>query len=310
MGPRRCRPAPGAVPARAERVSGRPGAFDRAGLEPRGGGAPAGRLRFRLLPGLPDSRRPHRLRQAHTTFNRNRGDWVSTETFSAGPRRSIQTVHCHNDGDYYDDGLFWRDGSYPPYPDMDRYDKVLTDCRRVPASDRRPIFEQGLHPEHQGVPGTWAGVGAEGPQGEPAAQFLPPAARVRRADVPAVRLAGVLEAFHRPRAEEPPARRRLLRLERRPVLLQSASRGGRGPGGGQGALGHRRAARPDGVDAAARRAGRAGDHSQHDDPDVRHREFRRLRGGDRMGLREMGGPGPGPRRPAAGMAAGGRSRGA
>lgn len=60
----------------------------------------------------------------HSSFNRNRGDWVSTEQMQRWAQTGIQTVHCHNDGDYYDDGLFWRDGSYPPYPDMDGYDRV------------------------------------------------------------------------------------------------------------------------------------------------------------------------------------------
>lgn len=64
----------------------------------------------------------------HTSFNRNRGEWVNEEQVKRWKESGIQTVHCHNDGDYYDDGLFWRDGSYPPYPDMDRYNKVLTDC--------------------------------------------------------------------------------------------------------------------------------------------------------------------------------------
>ena len=45
--------------------------------------------------------------------------------------------------------MFWHDGAYPPYPDMDRYDKVLTDCRRVGDSDREPTSPtRRLHPEH------------------------------------------------------------------------------------------------------------------------------------------------------------------
>ncbi len=52
----------------------------------------------------------------HTAFNRNRGAWVSTEEIRRWAEQGIETVHCHNDGDCYDDGLFWRDGSYPPTP--------------------------------------------------------------------------------------------------------------------------------------------------------------------------------------------------
>lgn len=82
----------------------------------------------------------------HTSFNRNRGQWVSTEAIRRWADNGIQTVHCHNDGDYYDDGLFWRDGSYPPYPDMDRYDRVLTDCRRVGIRTATYFSNKELHP--------------------------------------------------------------------------------------------------------------------------------------------------------------------
>ncbi|NLX95473.1 MAG: hypothetical protein GXY83_04795 [Rhodopirellula sp.] len=82
----------------------------------------------------------------HTTFNRNRGNWVSTEEIGRWAEKGIQTVHCHNDGDYYDDGLFWRDGAYPPYPDMDRFDRVLSDCRRVGIRTATYFSNKELHP--------------------------------------------------------------------------------------------------------------------------------------------------------------------
>ncbi|MCL4194726.1 MAG: hypothetical protein KJZ87_23510, partial [Thermoguttaceae bacterium] len=95
----------------------------------------------------------------HTSFNRNRGNWVSTETIEQWAEKGIETVHCHNDGDYYDDGLFWRDGSYPPYPDMDRYDRVLTDCRRVGIRTATYFSNKELHPstrEFQEHGAEWA----------------------------------------------------------------------------------------------------------------------------------------------------------
>lgn len=95
----------------------------------------------------------------HTSFNRNRGNWVSTETIEQWAEKGIETVHCHNDGDYYDDGLFWRDGSYPPYPDMDRYDRVLTDCRRVGIRTATYFSNKELHPstkEFQEHGADWA----------------------------------------------------------------------------------------------------------------------------------------------------------
>lgn len=85
----------------------------------------------------------------HTSFNRNRGNWVSTEEIQRWAEQGCQTVHCHNDGDYFDDGLFWRDGSYPPYPDMDRYDRVLQDCRRVGIRTATYFSNKELHPSTQ-----------------------------------------------------------------------------------------------------------------------------------------------------------------
>lgn len=82
----------------------------------------------------------------HGSFNRNKGEWVSAEQVNQWVEQGIQTVHCHNDGDYYDDGLFWRDGSYPPYPDMERYDKVLQECRKVGIRAATYFSNKELHP--------------------------------------------------------------------------------------------------------------------------------------------------------------------
>lgn len=82
----------------------------------------------------------------HATFNRNRGDWASPAQIERWAKSGIQTVHCHNDGDYYDDGLFWRDGAYPPYPDMDRFDRVLTDCRQAGIRTATYFSNKELHP--------------------------------------------------------------------------------------------------------------------------------------------------------------------
>jgi len=82
----------------------------------------------------------------HTSFNRNRGNWVSTEETRRWAAQGYQTAHCHNDGDYYDDGLFWRDGAYPPYPDMERFDKVLWDCRQAGIRTATYFSNKELHP--------------------------------------------------------------------------------------------------------------------------------------------------------------------
>jgi hypothetical protein len=68
----------------------------------------------------------------HSTFNRNKGKWLTEEEIKELAESGVKTVHCHNDGDYYDDGLFWRDGLYPPYPseDMEKFDRVIETCHR------------------------------------------------------------------------------------------------------------------------------------------------------------------------------------
>lgn len=89
----------------------------------------------------------HALRPwLHSSFNRNRGDWVSPEQIRRWADSGIQTVHCHNDGDYFEDGLFWRDGAYPPYPDMEKYDQVIADCHRVGIRVATYFSNKELHP--------------------------------------------------------------------------------------------------------------------------------------------------------------------
>ncbi|HOW63779.1 MAG TPA: DUF6259 domain-containing protein [Candidatus Paceibacterota bacterium] len=82
----------------------------------------------------------------HASFNRNRGEWVSNDQIQQWARSGIQTVHCHNDGDYYHDGLFWRDGSYPPYPDMTNYDRVITGCQQAGIRVATYFSNKELHP--------------------------------------------------------------------------------------------------------------------------------------------------------------------
>ena len=101
----------------------------------------------------------------HTSFNRNKGNWVSPEEIKRWVEKGYQTVHCHNDGDYYDDGLFWRDGSYPPYPDMDRYDKVLQECRKVGIRTATYFSDKELHPstkEFQEHGAAWGRMNRKG----------------------------------------------------------------------------------------------------------------------------------------------------
>jgi len=50
------------------------------------------------------------------SYRVNKGDWVTEEEIKKNAENGVVTMHLHNDGDGNRDGLFWRDGSYPPYP--------------------------------------------------------------------------------------------------------------------------------------------------------------------------------------------------
>lgn len=67
-----------------------------------------------------------------TGITANRGKWVSEEEIKKFAERDINIVRVHNDGDENGDGLFWRDGSYPPYPpeEMKKLDKVIDTCHK------------------------------------------------------------------------------------------------------------------------------------------------------------------------------------
>jgi len=65
------------------------------------------------------------------SFGPNRGKWVSDEEIRRNAEDGVVTMTLHNDGDSNGDGLFWRDGTYPPYPpeEMKKMEHVLETCR-------------------------------------------------------------------------------------------------------------------------------------------------------------------------------------
>ena len=64
------------------------------------------------------------------SFGPNRGQWVSDEEIRHNAQGGTVTMTLHNDGDANGDGLFWRDGTYPPYPpaEMKKLEHVLKTC--------------------------------------------------------------------------------------------------------------------------------------------------------------------------------------
>ena len=66
------------------------------------------------------------------SFTANGGRWVSDEEIRRNAEAGIVTMTLHNDGDDKGDGLFWRDGSYPPYPpdQMKKMEHVIETCHQ------------------------------------------------------------------------------------------------------------------------------------------------------------------------------------
>ena len=65
-------------------------------------------------------------------FQANGGKWVSEEEIKKNAADGITTMRVHNDGDANGDGLYWRDGSYPPYPpaELKKMNQVIDTCHK------------------------------------------------------------------------------------------------------------------------------------------------------------------------------------
>jgi hypothetical protein len=65
-------------------------------------------------------------------FHPNGGKWVTEDEIKHNAEGGIVTMRLHNDGDNNNDGLYWRDGSYPPYPpaEMRKMDQVIETCHK------------------------------------------------------------------------------------------------------------------------------------------------------------------------------------
>ena len=65
-------------------------------------------------------------------FRPNRGQWVSDDEIRQNGENGLVTMTLHNDGDVDHDGLFWRDGTYPPYPpdQMKKMEHVIETCHQ------------------------------------------------------------------------------------------------------------------------------------------------------------------------------------
>jgi hypothetical protein len=66
------------------------------------------------------------------SYGANRGEWVSEEEIRQNAELGVVTMTLHNDGDVNHDGLYWHDGSWPPYPadQMKKMAQVIENCHK------------------------------------------------------------------------------------------------------------------------------------------------------------------------------------
>jgi hypothetical protein len=123
---------------------------------PRGSLRLAGRYAFDSYIGIPIITGRAHAPFLHTAFNRR---WPSNQTIEQWARGGIRTAHFHHDGDSFKDGLFWRDGTYPPFgpDDMKEYDRVIATCHRHGIRVATYFSNKELHPSVQ----AWKDHGGE-----------------------------------------------------------------------------------------------------------------------------------------------------
>ncbi len=96
---------------------------------PKGGAAPMkGTYSFDYYVGVPILEGHAHNPWFNRSYRANGGAWLSEDEIRENAESGIVTMHLHNDGDSLGDGLFWRDGSYPPYPpeEMKKMDQTIS----------------------------------------------------------------------------------------------------------------------------------------------------------------------------------------
>jgi len=73
------------------------------------------------------------LHQSFRGLRDDSGNIVSPSQVRRWAEDGVREVTIHNDGDRFKDGLFWRDGSYPPYPPdvMKKMDENIDLCHQL-----------------------------------------------------------------------------------------------------------------------------------------------------------------------------------
>lgn len=85
------------------------------------------------------------------SYRANRGNWVTEEEIRKNAENGVVTMHLHNDGDANRDGLFWRDGSYPPYPpaEMAKMDAVIDTIHKYGMKTAPYFSNHEFHPGNE-----------------------------------------------------------------------------------------------------------------------------------------------------------------
>jgi hypothetical protein len=80
-------------------------------------------------------------------YGPRKGNWVTEEQIKKNSENGITTMHLHNDGGKWD-GLFWRDGSYPPYPPdvMKKMDTTIAAMHKYGIKTVPYFSNHELHP--------------------------------------------------------------------------------------------------------------------------------------------------------------------
>lgn len=134
---------PGATPAAMH--------FKLCPLELYGGGTRlSGRYVFDSCVGVPvfsgEAQRPF----LHASFSL--GSVPDKAQIAAWARGGVRTVHFHHDGDYRKDGVFWRDGVYPPFglSELKKFDRVIDLCHQHGMQMTTYFSNKELHPNAPG----------------------------------------------------------------------------------------------------------------------------------------------------------------
>ena len=93
--------------------------------------------------------------------------WPTEEDFSRMKEAGVMLMRVHNDGDAFDNGIFWRDCAYPPYPpdEMEKLDRTLRLAREAGISVAPYFSLHEYHPEAAGFAENaekWGRIAIEG----------------------------------------------------------------------------------------------------------------------------------------------------